>query len=514
MTENGAALPTVDADLCIVGAGPAGITLARELDGTGMRIVLLESGDRDPDRAHQRAARGESTGHSLHLLHHSRRRAFGGTLRHPEIFEDGWACRPLDPIDFEARPGRPHSGWPFDRAHLEPYYARAHAGAGIAGHDYDPAAWSDRETSPLLPLDGSGVHSTVFRFGTGEFDEAYRALEASSDVRVLLRSQVVGLHATDGRVEGVEVRHDDGARFTVRPRTVVLATGGIENARLLLANRLGNEHDLVGRFFSERLSTHAGHVVDERDDLVASASFYTKHPFRGSTVFGALRLDDVVAREHELANCVFWMVPRPSSVTTDAVRSLATLRKLAGRSPAHPRTREYLGHVAFGAADLGDFFTSRVRDVPEVITVRAQGEQEPNPRSRVTLGDALDDHGVPVARVHWQVEERDRAAIDAAMTLVGKALTAAGHGRIRGIIGPDDPEPLWEGNHHHMGTTRMHDDPRRGVVDATSRVHSVANLYVTGSSVFPTYGASNPTLTVLALAHRLADHLRTELGAP
>ncbi|MDD7942860.1 GMC family oxidoreductase [Actinomycetospora lutea] len=508
----------VTSDLCVVGAGPAGLTIAQQFDGTDVSVTLLDSGGEEVDRQVQRQSRGESDGYPIHLLHRSRQRAFGGTLRHPELADEGWASRPLDPIDFEARPGRPHSGWPFDREHLEPYYARAHETFGIGPYDYDPRSWSGGAADPLLPLEGSEIDSTVFRYGPVEFAEARRRLTASSTVRLLLRTRVVDLRVdpTGRRVDSVAAVRPDGSRLTVRARLVVLATGGIENARLLLSadggRGLGNEHDLVGRFFSERLSAHAGHVVAERPDLLDTTTFYTQHRVRRSLVFGALRVNDKIQRDRELGNCAFFIVPRPASVTTGSVRALAALRKLATRRPLDEKTSAHLRSLVRGAGDLGDFFTSRLRSVPEVLTVRAQGEQAPNPESRVTLGTARDDLGMPVPRVSWRIQDSDRASIATSLRILGEVLHAGGHGRVVSVIDDPDTTALWEGNHHHMGTTRMHADARQGVVDARSRVHSLDNLYVAGSSVFPTYGASNPTLTILALALRLSEHVAEELA--
>jgi choline dehydrogenase-like flavoprotein len=131
----------------------------------------------------------------------------------------------------------------------------------------------------------------------------------------------------------------------------------------------------------------------------------------------------------------------------------------------------------------------------------------------VTLGTRRDRFGLPVARVDWRPAPSDRASIRASQKAVDTALRAAGLGHVEFMLGDEHPPMLLEGNFHHLGTTRMHTDPARGVVDADCRVHGVRNLYVAGSSVFPTYGCSNPTLTVVALALRLADHLKKQLAS-
>lgn len=505
----------IRSDVCVVGAGPAGITLARELDGTGVDVCLIESGGEDVEPSVQRQSRGESDGYPIHRLHRSRTRAFGGTMRHRELDSEDWAARPLDALDFEARPGVPDSGWPFDREHLETHYRRAQVLSGLGPYGYQPEPWA-RDGAWPLGMDGTGVDTTVFHFGRPVFHHALEQIRASGNVRLLLRTRVVDLSTgDDGRIEKVVIGRPDGSRLGVRARVVVLAAGGIENARLLLSadgmRGLGNEHDLVGRYFAERLSTHAGHVVVPDPATVGPGGFYEIRRVRDALVRGALRVSDTVQRDRELLNCVFFMVPRPAAVTTDAVRSLAALRKATVRRPLPPRTGAHLGNVVRGVRDIGGFAAGRFRPTETRIVLRAQGEPAPDRESRVSLGRRRDDLGIPVARVTWKIDESGLESIVRSLDIVDAAVRAGGIGFVEKALGHDGVPPLMEGNHHHLGTTRMHADPKRGVVNAECRVHSVPNLYVTGSSVFPTYGASNPTLTIVALAARLAAHLRVTL---
>ena len=255
-------------DVCIVGAGPAGITIARELANRGVRVCLLEAGGKDFRRRFQRQGRGESDGYPIHRLHESRVRAFGGTLRHPRIWDAGWAARPLDPIDFEARGSLPGLGWPFDRDHLSPYYTRAESVCGIRPFDVAHALWSEQAQADGPSLWTSReLESTVFQFPMTAFHDAWDVLSASSNVRLLLETRAVEIRvdSTGQRVDSIIAVRGRRDRVVIRPRLVVFAAGGIDNARLLLtANEgrgLGNEHDLVGRYFAERLSFHAGHFV-------------------------------------------------------------------------------------------------------------------------------------------------------------------------------------------------------------------------------------------------------------
>jgi choline dehydrogenase-like flavoprotein len=438
-------------------------------------------------------------------------------LRHPGLGDDGWAARPLDPIDFEVRQGIPHTGWPFDREHLDPYYARAQIASELGPYKYGPDEWSDPTDTPILPLDGTDVENTVFQAGQPTFQRVAQQFRSAPNIRLLLKSRVVGLHAdqSNGSVTRVIVRRDDGTHLIVRPRMVVLAAGGIENARLLLCademRGLGNEHDVVGRFFAERLSLYAGHVVSARKDVISSAAFYDVHRVGETFVRGALRVTDKVQRDRQLRNCTFFVLVQPAAVTSNAVRSLVTLLKAASRRPLIERPGTHLATVLTGLIDLGALAAGRVARADPVLTIRAQGEQAPNRESRVTLGSHRDDLGIPRAKVTWLIDESDRASIRASLALLDGTLRTNGIGFVEQTIQDGRPFPLLLGNHHHMGATRMHVDPREGVVDADCRVHTTANLYVAGSSVFPTYGCSNPTLTIVALALRLADHLKDRL---
>jgi choline dehydrogenase-like flavoprotein len=515
----------VEVDVCIIGAGPAGITVARELIGNGARVWLLESGGRDVEGGAQRLNRGQSVGYPIHRPHLSRVRAFGGTTRHwftPG--DESWAARPLDPIDFEARPGIPFSGWPFDRAHLDPYYAQAQGLCRLGPYDYDPGRWADQQRTPPLPLLPGAVETTLFQHGTADFDHYYQELVRAPNVMLVLHASVVELATGEdpGRVDRVELRREDGSRCFVRARWVVLAAGGIENPRLLLLSRrdhpngLGNDRDLVGRFFAERMSARTGYIVPASPELIGRAGLYPIHePAPGVLVQGALRVRDAAQRERQLLNCAFFLPPRNLSMTTEAVRSVATLVKARDRRPLPAGIVGHLRNLATGLGDLGAFARDRLRqpdDAHGVLALRAQGEQAPNPDSRVTLGTRRDRFGLPVARLEWRPTASDRASIRASQEVIDEALRAAGLGHVELMLGDEHPPALLEGNFHHLGATRMHNDPAKGVVDADCRVHGLRNLYVAGSSVFPTYGCSNPTLTVVALALRLADHLKKQLA--
>ncbi|MDP8927172.1 MAG: GMC family oxidoreductase [Actinomycetota bacterium] len=509
----------IDADVCIVGAGPAGIALARELIGQGPRVCVLESGDATPLRSAQELNRGENSGYTYMRLHDARVRAFGGTSRHWPL-SDGWRSRPLDAVDFEPRPAIPHSGWPFERAHLEGYYRRAQSICDLGPYGYGADAWERPATYPFLPL-GTEVRTTMFHLGRTTFERYHGELARAANVSLFLHAHVVDI-ATDGNprtVDRVEAKRDDGRGFSVRARLFVLATGGIENARLLLLSDrthrrgLGNDHDLVGRFFMEKLSTRSGFILPAASELVDRAKLYDSAVIDGHWVQAAARVDDDVIRREGLRNCVFYLLPRTQVFTSEGLRSLATLKKVMDRRPLPRDTLRHLRNVVTNVDDLARLAAHFVtRSGEGVLVVRPQAEQAPDPASRVTLGSTKDRLGLRRARLAWRMTEEDRRSIRRSQEILDQALRGAGLGRMRMPLGDEDPPALFEGNSHHIGTTRMHVDPKQGVVDQHGKVHGLTNLFVAGSSVFPTEGCSNPTLTIVALSLRLADHVKKLLA--
>jgi choline dehydrogenase-like flavoprotein len=499
-------------DVCIVGAGPAGITIASELDNRGVRVCFLEAGGRDFEQRFQRQSRGESDGYPIHRLHRSRIRAFGGTLRHPHFQGGRWAARPLDPIDFTAREGRPEFGWPFDRQHLDPYYTRAARTCGIRPFDDACDIWSEQAPMVGRRFVGSSpeLEPTIFQYPEPAFHDAWHDLSTSANVRLLLETRAVEIRAdfTGRRVDSVVAVRGSRDRVVIRPRLLVFAAGGIENARLLLAANdgrgLGNENDLVGRYFAERLWLQGGHIVLTGETPIDQFDCF--HGPEGSDIGGGLRVADRVQHERHLLNAAFFLVPRTAAVASSAVQSLSTLRKAVDRRPLVDGVGWHTGNALIGVRDLANLAMSRLVSRPRVLALRAQGEQAPNRESRVTLGSRTDDLGMPVARVTWHMTDDDLRSIEASARVVDAALRSQALGYVVWTA-RQDSTTLIEGMHHHLGTTRMHVDPRQGVVDPDCRVHSVDNLFVAGSSVFPTYGASNPTLTIVALAVRLADKL-------
>lgn len=518
--EPGATLHT---DVCIVGAGAAGIALALELAGTGVGVALLESGGYEVEPATQELCRGSIAGRPYFPLEAARLRYFGGTTNH-------WSglCHPLDPIDFEARDWVPHSGWPIDRAELTPYYERARPLCELGP---DPPVLGRRrpaDAPDIVPFPGDRLRTSVMSFSPPtRFGTEYRgALERAGNVRIFLHANAVELEPEREarRLRRIRFATLEGNRFEVRARYYVLAVGGIENARVLLASRsvrprgLGNENDLVGRFFMEH-----PHLAGAAQWLLTDSSLY-RDLYRwpdapeGRYVdarMGVLTLPAEVARAERLLGFSADLQLSSEAQDTEAFRSLRRIVRDAGRGRVSEDLGRHVGNV------LGDLESAlrgayeRATGSPgDRVVLTTRSEQVPDPESRVTLTGERDALGIPRAELRWRLGEGDFASLRRGLERIATEVGRLGLGRMQLL--EDEPELPWTdrvvGGWHHMGTTRMSADPARGVVDAQCRLHSVENLFVAGSSVFTTSGWANPTLTLVALAIRLADHLRRLLG--
>lgn len=499
----------IETDLCIIGGGAAGITLAQALVGKGREIVLLESGGFDYDDATQDLYEGDVLGNPMAGLTASRLRYFGGSTNHWSGF-----CRPLDAADFETRRWVPDSGWPFDRATLEPYYERAAPILDLPHADFAPARWRD-SMSGLFTLEAltERLRPVVYQLSPPtRFGDKYRAtLEEADDVRVHLHANVVDIETDDSArtVEAMRVRTLEGRGYRVRARTYVLATGAIENARILLSSNkfaargLGNQHDLVGRYFMDHPGAFAATVH------LPSGTDLMRGPLGPRGVHVGFALSETVRAEEGLTSFNCNVVAAGQSYP-EGYRALRELVRNLLRGEMPGNAAELVGDVA---TDLDGTVTGvwdRLFGSPSELTIDVGCEPAPNPESRVVLADEHDALGMPQADVDWRLTELDRRTIRRGLEHVAAALSSAGLGRtqINETYLRDDFD-MPQGSYHHIGTTRMADDPRKGVVDRDGRVHGMSNLYVAGSSVFPTAGFANPTMTIVALTLRLADHLDT-----
>jgi choline dehydrogenase-like flavoprotein len=505
------------ADVCIVGAGIAGIAVAQQLLATGRSVLLLESGGLAADESSSRLNRGEVVGLPLRV-EEGRARVFGGT----GTLWPGQCIR-LDASDFEVRDWVPGSGWPITADTLEPWYERAEAWLGIPEQASDERAWrrfglTPPPLDPTLVRHKSAVYSPRPDVGALHRDEFTRA----AGVRVLLHATTVGIRVGGNGSDpmSLEIRNADGRTGRVTARTVVLCGGGIENARLLLLSGIGAEHDVVGRYLQDHPTVWAD---VEAADPAALQAFYG-YLGRGRVRYvPRIRLDRQVQRHHQVLNAIATFVyQRRETPGVRAAKALSTALQRR-RPPAGLRLADVRGLVGELDGVARAAFRRFVQGRPSAeelarTQVQVLLEQAPHRDSRITLSEERDELGVPRARVDWRLTELERRTARTAVDVLDSELRRLGLGRVVGTDWLDDDD--WakglEDAYHNIGTTRMSTDPATGVVDADCQVHGVPGLYVCGSSVFPTSGYANPTLTIVALALRLAHHLgsRAPKGAP
>jgi choline dehydrogenase-like flavoprotein len=501
------------ADVCVIGAGPAGIAIAREFIGSGRSVIVLESGGLDFEQGIQDFCKGENTREDF-ALDASRFRLFGGT----SLVWGGW-CAPLDELDFQRREWVPYSGWPISKQDLLPFYRRAQTLCELGKYRYDVAEWPALAKSTLA-LDPAKLSHRMWQLSPPtRFGEVYRVeLTRARDVTLLLHATATGLVTGENARAVTEVRIADlgGRRGRVSAQLFVIACGGIETPRLLLmsnsveARGIGNRHDLVGRFFMEHPHPDAGGVLISGD--IARFKPYVDRTANGERVVLGMAPSAAAQRRLRILNSSIAVHDAMHFEPSEGWDSLTKLARAAdeGRWPESAGT-----HVGRVLRDLDDVIREgyrRARHRPvQGYSFVARTETAPNPANRVTLAAERDALGLPRARLHWRVGSLERRTVEQTMRLVAAELGRLDLGRVRlnELLLEDDAR--WSENlswfGHHMGTTRMSDDASRGVVDANCRVHGVANLFIAGSSVFPTAGFANPTLTLLALALRLADHL-------
>ncbi len=521
------------ADVAVVGAGPAGISLAGRLRGSGLSVLVLEAGGHHPTLRDQRLFAGENVGHPYWRLDGCRYRLLGGSTNR----WGGW-CRPLEDLDFERRSWVDDSGWPIGTADLQPYYKDAGELFELASPDFDLASWRHRLPTPL-DLTGTEFENTVFQYSpeTNFGERHHPELTDDPAITTVVHANVTDIRLDPGteRVSSLTVQALGREAFTVQARAFVLAAGGLENPRLLLnavADRpagLGNQHDLVGRYFMEHLHVPAGHLVPT-DPAGLTNAFYQKASYDGSKVRGVITPTREAQEKHGLLACSIGveddkyiygtaLVGQVPSVATlpirafrpdrDGPRHRAAVKAHALLNDLYSKSRRWTTRHAAEEALRAAGLDVEVPGPTQSLYFRT--EQAPDRDSRVLLGDETDELGQRRIKLDWRVTDRDLTTIEAWLGRLGEALQHKGIGTVL------PPVPDWQdeilGGPHHMATTRMAASPSKGVVDADCRVHSVANLYVAGSSVFSTGGYANPTFTIVALALRLADHLRDELGA-
>lgn len=512
-------------DICIIGSGPAGATIARELGQSSAQVVVLESGGAKRQPLADELNEIDNVGLPRELDQWPLRNRIIGGSSHT------WTgrCAPFDEIDFEKREWVPYSGWPFGLAELLPYLLRTphYLGLGI-GTDYtDDRLWvAANRPIPQPSLDENVLMPFLWQYSKAHenrFDIMRVGPELVANlpknVWLLTNSTVVQLNLEpSGRaIQSVEVASLNGRRHTIKARTVVLCAGGIENARLLLCSNkverpgIGNRRDLVGRFLMDHPRTVAGIFAKARSSEIMRR-FGLHHVRFGSRSYRfrhGFRLSPAIQRRERLLNSAAW--PEESVLDDDPWRALNRILRSQSRSVKDIRAIvSNADKILKGTVDLVVHKRGLTRKFG-ALNLICTTEQLPDPESRITLSDRTDRLGMPISRIHWKMSEVEERSIRRIAELIAAEVARLGYEPPQlepWVMEEEAPRPAFQDVGHPIGTTRMSDDPATGVVDTQCQVHGVDGLFVVGSSVFPTGGHANPTQMIVALAIRAADMLR------
>lgn len=527
-SDAASSLPKLECDICIIGSGPAGSTLARELADTDHRVFLLESGSflRSPETDQLNEV--ENIGRPRIADQWSvRNRMIGGSS-----YTWGGRCASFDDIDFEGRSWVPGSGWPIGVSDLYPYLVRSAPYLGlIAGVGFsDDHFWTlAGRPKPKLNPDPDTLLPFFWQFSRGGGDEyLYEYMrfgprltrQLAKNITLIANATVLRITPVQSgaAVASVDFAGPDGQTHMVTAPTVVVCGGGIENARILLASNsvitggLGNRYDIVGRYLMDHLRGSVGTFTLKGSEKLQRR--FGRYNIKENLFRAGLRLSPAVQRSEELLNCAAWL-----GETAAKDDPLDAIKRLLRREPQIPTD---LFSIVLNAPllfrGLKSFYIDHnglPRKLAE-LTLECMVEQRPNAESRITLADRLDRFGIPISRIDWRVHSDESRSMRRMAQLVAKQLVSMGYPQMElasWVQDCADFPPEFMDVAHPTGTTRMADNPSRGVVDTNCMVHGVEGLYVSGSSVFPTAGHCNPTQMIVAMSIRLADHLKARAAA-
>ena len=481
----------IKTDICIAGAGVAGVALAREFIGEEFRVCLLESGGIGPDRATQSLLWGNNVGHPYFPLDTARACGFGGSSNRwtaPGVNGGlGVRLRPLDDIDFEEREWVPDSGWPFLKSNLDPFYVRAQKTCKIGPFAYEAKDWGDPERTPCLPFLNDRVATTIFQFGSRDaFTNDYRKeIDLAHNIMVYTYANVVEIETTENKntVSRLQIACLDGKRFQVSAKLFILAMGALETPRLLLISNkhqragLGNQHDIVGRYFMEHPHLWSGTFIPSNLDILNSLGLYRTHRVGGLPIMGKLTLSKEVLRSEKILNyCVSihptfpgtrqnivynlpilsWPLqtaypqelsniqPHFNKEFSKGIESLKMLLSSVSKGHLPEEPGKVLSNILSEMDKIGAAGYRKLRmefrkialkfNKPKrrlVFEMNQMTEQSPNPNSRVTLSDEKDSLGRNRICLDWQLNSLDIRSIIRAQQIIDEELQRANLGKLR-----------------------------------------------------------------------------------
>lgn len=505
--------PTISGNICIIGAGAAGITLARKLARSVSDIILVEAGGLDIEGKTQSLFSGRQLGLQYFDLASCRLRYFGGTTNHWSGF-----CRVNDPVDYVGRSEVGLPAWPISHTDLAPYVSEAGRSLGIEPRGFEPASVLEdhgEDPSQLIDRLSQNLQTKIFQLAPDlRLGKIYRQeIGGSPNIRAYLNLNLTHIQLDENatHVKHLSAATLTGRQYKIVARHYVLCCHAIENARLLLTSNdvarsgIGNRHDHVGRYFMEHLGVHASRFIPTgRFPRIYNFLYSRENRLNANISFS----DAFIQREKLLQYYCRFTPHYASQRAIDAAKN-------AGSEFWQPGSLEYLRDIATVASELGgvaQYAMSRKRffySQPAFFSLEHRTEQAPNPSSRVVISERKDALGQQIADLNWCITDADVDTIKRGQAAIGRELAVLGLGRLEEeVITRELVESRVEGHYHQIGTTRMSSSPAAGVVDSNGKVHGLANLHIGGSSVFPTAGYSGPTMMIIALALRQAEYLK------
>lgn len=493
----------IEGDICIVGAGAAGISMALEWIDTKYKVILLEGGGFEYDDKIQDLYAGKTTGQHYFPLKSVRLHYFGGTTGHWA----GW-CSTFDQVDFKERDWVPHSGWPIKREDLDPYYARTQSILDLGPYEYGLDYWQQQDPAMNpLPLNNDIVWNKMWQFSPPtRFNQKYKdTIVNARNIHLYTYANVTNIRTNESisSVTEVTVKNLEGKAHTVKAKYFIIACCSVQNARLLLASNeqtpkgLGNNNDNVGRYFMEHVEIKASELWLANPETVKLYMWQ-----QGVKARAELAISEKMQQQHKILNGTASLIP------LELARNQASFIETWTENEAE--NTKQMNEYGTKKADL------KIPKDFQAFQLFTRIEQAPNPNSRVTLDTEKDALGMPRASLHWELTGFEKRSIRKIHELIGQEVGRAANGRVQLLAYLHDTrDEAWprftSGGWHHMGTTRMSDDPKKGVVDANCKVHGINNLFMAGASCYVTAAAPNPTLTLIALTLRLSDHIKEQV---
>jgi len=499
----------IEGDICIIGAGAAGISIALDWMNSPYKVILLEGGGFEYDDRVQELYSGKLTGHPYYPNKASRLHYFGGSTGHW-----GGMCSTFDDIDFEKRDWVENSGWPIKRPDIAAFYPKAHDILDLGPYEWDVKYWQKQNDLFIpLPFDEDVIWSKMWhmspptRFGPKYKDTIVNA----SNIHLYTYANVVDIIATENvsSIQQVTVKNYAGKQHTVKAKYFIMACCSIQTSRLLLAcnkqapKGLGNDNDLVGRYFMEHVEIKTGELWLNHTDPLKLYEMVM-----GTKVRAELAISAAKQKELQVLNGTISLMPLEMSN-----KAIPSVKLWSNDDPR----KSLDSFKKYSSLDKRNIFQRMFsKSIFQSYGLYTRMEQWPNPDSRVVLSEEKDELGVPRANLHWALSHFDKKSVYAINKLLGEQVGLKGIGRVklRDWLADEsnlDLPDYTSGGWHHIGTTRMSDTPKTGVVDPNCRIFGIDNLYVAGSSCYPTGGAVNPTLTVVAISLRLAAHLKERI---